>query len=547
MNNKCTKFRPYKAKPLGIWKIFDNRTDNHTDIKVPLYNKLWFHEAKNFSHGLFSADTKFLLYKWSSNYVPLNFYVKISFSNNGLWTGRPSPNKPRQGGSSSRRHVDSTGGSGSSCVSKAADAHPSASSSHAHHHRKYSGDCRYLSSSSYRASADRKSPPGHHHERRRESAERSGSSYVSRRGVQLSQTVTKSPERRTITVIPSPAQSVQVEEPAVEVAGPASVMGPSEVVDGPAVDGPASDSPAGDDPASDSPANDGPAFDGSAGDGSARHDDPARQQSAMDGSALQFDDPADLDGPAHHQTVVLDGAAAHGTPAGNTPSGWQDTSIVTGVSSPLFPSMQHLSTRLHWLVLCPCGLCCSDRWTRVWWFLMPRPARLHSQLFLFPEMTHYPGGQTHRLGLQKDDPGCWSDGSGLPWEESGDWTTWHSRLGQVLPLQGLHQWSHLPEMLLQWIVLRLWIPRTRSRRDPFPMRKMKTVTTRGSQQRSISCSDKLLRLQRDHSMSTPPRHAGRQGCRYWIWATLRLPIGYRGWISLHSKTRWLLLSVSLKG
>ena len=49
MKNKCTKFRnyrPYTAKPLGTWKMFDNPTDNHTDIEVPLYDKLRFHEAK---------------------------------------------------------------------------------------------------------------------------------------------------------------------------------------------------------------------------------------------------------------------------------------------------------------------------------------------------------------------------------------------------------------------------------------------------------------------------------------------------------------------
>ena len=25
------------AKPLGTWKMFDNPTDNHTDIEVPQY------------------------------------------------------------------------------------------------------------------------------------------------------------------------------------------------------------------------------------------------------------------------------------------------------------------------------------------------------------------------------------------------------------------------------------------------------------------------------------------------------------------------------
>ena len=155
------------------------------------------------------------------------------------------------------------------------DAWPSASSSHAHHHhRKSSGDRRSLSSSSSRASANRKSPPGHHHERRRESAERSGSSYVSRQEVQLSPAITQSPEKRTITVIPSPTRPEHVEEPTAEVDDPATVTGPSGVVDGPADDCPASDGPAGDDLASDGPADDSPAYDGSAGDGSARDDEP---------------------------------------------------------------------------------------------------------------------------------------------------------------------------------------------------------------------------------------------------------------------------------
>ena len=49
MKNKCTKFRnyrPYTAKSLGTWKMFDNPTDNHTDIEVPLYYKLRFTKLK---------------------------------------------------------------------------------------------------------------------------------------------------------------------------------------------------------------------------------------------------------------------------------------------------------------------------------------------------------------------------------------------------------------------------------------------------------------------------------------------------------------------
>ena len=50
MKNKCTKFRnyrPYTAKSLGTWKMFDNPTDNHTDIEVPLYYKLRFTKLKS--------------------------------------------------------------------------------------------------------------------------------------------------------------------------------------------------------------------------------------------------------------------------------------------------------------------------------------------------------------------------------------------------------------------------------------------------------------------------------------------------------------------
>ena len=50
MKNKCTKFRnyrPYTAKSLGTWKMFDNPTDNHTDIEVPLYYELRFTKLKS--------------------------------------------------------------------------------------------------------------------------------------------------------------------------------------------------------------------------------------------------------------------------------------------------------------------------------------------------------------------------------------------------------------------------------------------------------------------------------------------------------------------
>ena len=143
-------------------------------------------------------------------------------------------------------------------------------------------------------------------------------------------------------MIPSPTRPEHVEESAAEVEDPTTVTGPTEAVDGPADDG---------------PADDGPVYDGSAGDGSARDDepvivddpeevaDPASQQSARDGPALNDDDPAGVAGPAHHQNpavdspAVVDGPVAHGTPAGNTPSTGQDSSMLSDVSSLLFPSL----------------------------------------------------------------------------------------------------------------------------------------------------------------------------------------------------------------
>ena len=260
------------------------------------------------------------------------------------------------GGSSSKRQADSMGGPGSSRVfSRATDVRPSGSSSHSHHHHlKSSGDRRSLSSSSSRASADCKSPPGHHQDGRRESAERSGSSYVSRREVQLSPAIAQSPEdRRIIRVIPSPTRPEHVEESAAEVDDPARVTGPTEALTGPAGDGPADDDPASYDPA----------YGGSAGDGSARGPvmatddeldivdepeevaDPTSQQSAGDSPAHDDDDPAGVAGPAHHQNpavdgpAVVDGPVAHGTPAGNTPAAGQDSSMLSDVSNILFPSL----------------------------------------------------------------------------------------------------------------------------------------------------------------------------------------------------------------
>ena len=154
-------------------------------------------------------------------------------------------------------------------------------------------------------------------------------------------------------VIPSPARPEHVEESAAEVDDPASLTGQREAVDGPASDGPADD-----DSASDGPADDGPAYDGSARgpimvmddepdivDEPEEVADPASQQSGRDGPALDDDDPAGVASPAHHQNpavdgpAVVDGPVAHGTPAGNTPAAGQDSSMLSDVSSLLFPSL----------------------------------------------------------------------------------------------------------------------------------------------------------------------------------------------------------------
>ena len=104
------------------------------------------------------------------------------------------------GGSSSRRRAES------GSVSKASDNRLSSSSSR-HHQHLSTGDRRSLSSSSSRASPDRKSLPSHR-ERRRESSDRTGGTFVVRQEFQLSPPKSKAPEKRTITVVASPARFI---------------------------------------------------------------------------------------------------------------------------------------------------------------------------------------------------------------------------------------------------------------------------------------------------------------------------------------------------
>ena len=147
-------------------------------------------------------------------------------------------------------------------------------------------------------------------------------------------------------MIPSPTRPEHVEESALvmgpaEVDEPARVTGQTEAVDGPAGDGPADD-----DPADDDPATDGPADDGSAGDESARgpvmvtDDEPDIVDDSEEVADPAHSQQSAGDGPAHNQNPAVDGpAVSHGTPAGNTPAAGQDSSMLSDVSSLLFPSL----------------------------------------------------------------------------------------------------------------------------------------------------------------------------------------------------------------
>ena len=255
------------------------------------------------------------------------------------------------------------------------DTRPSSSSSRYHQHLS-TGDRRSLSSSSSRASPDRKSQPSHH-EKRRESSDRTGGTFVVRREFQLSPPKSKAPEKRTITVVASPARQIHIESaPAVPVPAPVAdgSAGAGPVADGSAGAGPAanggsttSDGPAvrngtvtGNDPTTDhgSATGNGPAtgYGPATGDGSATGDGPVTVDGpttvvdidntadvlmveSSHSSQLRFDDPDDFDGPAPLPAAGVDGSARQENPAA-TPVGGSDVSIQTGTSTPLlFPSI----------------------------------------------------------------------------------------------------------------------------------------------------------------------------------------------------------------
>ena len=200
-----------------------------------------------------------------------------------------------------------------------------------------------------------------HRERRRESSDRTGGTFVARQDVQLFPAKSKAPEKRTITVVASPARQIHVES-AREVSVPAPVAdgsagaGPaasdgSATGDGPAVrNGTATDN----DPTTGdgSATGNGPAAGDGSATGTARPQWTARpqlmtrpmttQQMSRWGSHLKAQTYVlmiQTNGPAPLPAAGVDGLVGQGNPAA-TPVGGPDVSSLTGTSTPsLFPSM----------------------------------------------------------------------------------------------------------------------------------------------------------------------------------------------------------------
>ena len=111
------------------------------------------------------------------------------------------------------------------------------------------------------------------------------------------------------------------------------------------------------------------------------------------------------DGSDRHRSRSADRKRRHGADRRKdfpTPPSWQGPAV-------RFSHQYRLpSTRQRWLILCLCGHCYSDGWTRVR-LQIPRPARLYSRQCLLPDMTQHPGDQTRCLELQGDDPGLQRD------------------------------------------------------------------------------------------------------------------------------------------
>ena len=253
---------------------------------------------------------------------------------------------------------------------RATDVRPS-SDHHQHHHRS-------RSSSSW-ASADRGSES--RHQGRRESVDRdkSGSSHVSKRNVELSPVVPQPPERRTVIVIQSPPRPAGRDD-STGVTGPTDS---TEVADSAGVMGPA-----------DSAADHDSAGDGPAGDHDSAGDEPAVvDDSAGVADPAQEEDSAGVANSADQQDSAVDdsarnaGPVAQGTPAGMTPvrdvtpDQQGDTTMVSEASSLLFPSLPRQINQTSLLDLCQCGLSCNVGWTEGCQFQTLSPGPLPSNTY----------------------------------------------------------------------------------------------------------------------------------------------------------------------
>ena len=247
----------------------------------------------------------------------------------GVGSG-PGP-RLREGPALEARHTDPTDAPGSGRASgRATEVQPSSSSTH--HQRHHS-----------RSSADHGSRSRSQHHDRRESVDsvRSGSSYVSRHEVQLFPVAPQQTEKRTITVIPLPPRPAQTDD-STGVTGPADSAALADLagVTGPMDSTEAQDS-AGYESAGDlSLEVEEPeiVYDSVAVAHPAQDQDPAGADSARPQDSAG-DDSAHPQDSAGDDSARGDGSAAQGTPAGTTPVVRQDTSMVSDVSSLMFPSL----------------------------------------------------------------------------------------------------------------------------------------------------------------------------------------------------------------
>ena len=221
------------------------------------------------------------------------------------------------GGSSSRvRHADPKDAPGSGHASgRATEVRPSSSATHHQSHHS-------------RPTADSRSRSRSQHYDRRESvgSVKSGTSYMSRREVQLSPVAPQQAVKRTITVISLPPRPAEMDDSA-EVTGPADS---AALADSAGVTG-LSDS---------AEARDSAGYESAGELGSIVEDEPhIVYDSANVADSAQDQDPAGADSAQPQDSAGDDSARSDGSAAQGTPVARQDNSMVSDVSSLMFPSL----------------------------------------------------------------------------------------------------------------------------------------------------------------------------------------------------------------